>query len=150
MEGKKLYRSREDRVIAGVAGGLAEYFNIDSTLVRIIIVILAIWGGFGLIAYIIGAIVIPEEPGGIEMADKKTPKRTVKKEEPVVVEQRTEEKEVFDFKRMQGEQIFGLIVLFIGLIFLLEAFIPGFSFGKLWPLILIGLGLWMISGRGRE
>lgn len=149
MEGKKLYRSRNDRVIAGVAGGLAEYFGIDSTLVRIIILILAIWGGFGIIAYIIGAIVIPEEPEGEIVAEKKSNKK-VKKEEQVVVEQKFEDKDTFDLKRLGGEQIFGLIVLFIGLIFLLEAFIPGFSFGKLWPLILIGLGLWMLSGRGRE
>ena len=59
---KKLYRSRKDRKIAGVCGGIAEYFNIDSTLVRLLAVITIFFGGGGIIAYIIGWIIIPEEP----------------------------------------------------------------------------------------
>ncbi|MBP8717898.1 MAG: PspC domain-containing protein [Candidatus Atribacteria bacterium] len=59
---KKLYRSRKDRKIAGVCGGIAKYFNIDSTLVRLLAVITIFFGGGGIIAYIIGWIIIPEEP----------------------------------------------------------------------------------------
>ena len=59
---KRLYRSRKDRMIAGVCGGLGDYFNIDPTLVRLLVVILALAGGPGLLAYIILAIVVPEEP----------------------------------------------------------------------------------------
>ena len=57
---KRLYRSRTDRMIAGVCGGLAEYFNIDPTIVRLIFVIAAIVGGPGVILYIILALVMPE------------------------------------------------------------------------------------------
>ena len=63
---KKLYRSKTDRKIAGVCGGIAEYFNIDSTLVRLLAVLLILCMGGGLLAYIICAIVIPEEPGAAE------------------------------------------------------------------------------------
>jgi phage shock protein C len=60
---KKLYRSRTDKKIAGVCAGIAEYFDIDPTIVRIIFVILLLPGGFpGLIPYLILWIVIPEEP----------------------------------------------------------------------------------------
>ncbi|MCK4927390.1 MAG: PspC domain-containing protein [Candidatus Aenigmarchaeota archaeon] len=58
---KKLYRSKKDRMLAGVCGGIGEYFGIDSTLVRILWVLLTLGGGAGLILYIICAIVIPEK-----------------------------------------------------------------------------------------
>lgn len=57
---KKLYRSSEQKMIAGVCGGLAEYFNIDVTIVRLIAVVLLLPGGFpGLLPYIIMWIVVP-------------------------------------------------------------------------------------------
>ncbi len=62
MSGKRLYRSTEDRMIAGVCGGLGEYFGIDSTLIRLVLLFLVIWGGGGILVYIIAWIVIPEAP----------------------------------------------------------------------------------------
>lgn len=59
---KRLYRSRQERMISGVCGGIAEYFEMDPTLIRLIFVLLAMAGGPGLIAYIILAIIIPEKP----------------------------------------------------------------------------------------
>ncbi len=59
---KKLYRSRKQRVLAGVCGGIAEYFNVDPVLVRIVAVLLFFGGGASLIAYIIGIFIIPEAP----------------------------------------------------------------------------------------
>ncbi|RMF67078.1 MAG: PspC domain-containing protein [Calditrichaeota bacterium] len=61
---KKLMRSSTDRMIGGVCGGLAEYFNIDPSLVRIGFALLTLAGGgfLGIVAYIVMLIVIPEEP----------------------------------------------------------------------------------------
>jgi len=59
---KKLYRSKKDKMIAGVCGGIAEYFDIDSTLVRLLGVILILSGGVGILTYIIAWIIIPEKP----------------------------------------------------------------------------------------
>ena len=59
---KRLYRSRTDKKIAGVCGGLGKYFNIDPTIVRIVCVILMLGWGIGLFTYVIAAFVIPEEP----------------------------------------------------------------------------------------
>jgi phage shock protein C len=63
MEQKKLRRSASDRKLAGVCGGLAEYFGIDSTLVRVGWVVFALLAGSGLLAYIIAAIVMPADRG---------------------------------------------------------------------------------------
>ena len=62
MEGKKLYRSDTDKKLAGVCGGLAEYFNIDATLVRLGWVVFSLMGGSGLLAYIIAALIMPQRP----------------------------------------------------------------------------------------
>ena len=62
MEGKRLYKSATDKKIAGVCGGIAEYFNVDSTLIRLAWVVFCALGGSGLLAYIIAALVIPDRP----------------------------------------------------------------------------------------
>ena len=59
---KRLYRSQDERMISGVCGGIGKYFNIDPTLVRLVFVFAAFAGGPGLLAYIVLAIVVPEEP----------------------------------------------------------------------------------------
>ena len=59
---KKLYRSRNNRMIAGICAGLGDYFDLDPTLVRLGLVALVLVGGTGLLAYLIGWIIIPEEP----------------------------------------------------------------------------------------
>jgi phage shock protein C len=59
---RKLYRSRSDRTIAGVCGGLAEYFGLDSTVVRLVFVIMFLLGGHGLLVYLILWVLMPEKP----------------------------------------------------------------------------------------
>jgi len=62
MEGKRLYKSVTDKKIDGVCGGIAKYFNVDSTLIRLAWIVLACIAGCGIIAYILAAIVMPREP----------------------------------------------------------------------------------------
>ena len=59
---KKLYRSRTDRKICGVCGGLAKYFDIDPTIVRVVAVVTLFCGALGFWTYIIMAIIVPVEP----------------------------------------------------------------------------------------
>jgi phage shock protein C len=61
---RRLYRSRTNRKLAGVCGGLAQYFNTDATLIRVLFVVLALLGGPGLVIYLVLWIVVPEEPLG--------------------------------------------------------------------------------------
>ena len=61
---RKLYRSTKDHMIAGVCGGIAEYFDIDPVIVRIVAVILLLPGGFpGFVPYVILWIIVPKDPG---------------------------------------------------------------------------------------
>ena len=59
---RKLYRSRTNRQLAGVCGGLAQYFNLDATLIRVLFVVLALLGGSGLVIYLVLWIIVPREP----------------------------------------------------------------------------------------
>ncbi len=61
MPSKKLYKSSSDKKLAGVCGGIAEYFDVDSTIIRLAWVVFTLAGGAGLLAYIIAAIVMPEK-----------------------------------------------------------------------------------------
>jgi phage shock protein C len=63
-ETRKLYRSRTNRQVAGVCGGLAQYFNLDATLIRILFVVLAVLGGSGIVLYLAMWIIVPKEPAG--------------------------------------------------------------------------------------
>lgn len=62
---KKLYRSRTDKKLCGVCGGLAKYLNMDVTIARLVCALLVLFTGVGLLGYIVAALVIPEEPDGI-------------------------------------------------------------------------------------
>ncbi len=68
---KRLYRSRKNRQIAGVCGGIADYFAIDPTLVRLLWALFALAGGPGIIVYIIFAVVVPEEPEFVQASAEK-------------------------------------------------------------------------------
>lgn len=60
---KKLYRSEVNKMICGVCGGLAEYLNLDPTLIRLLWVLFCALGGSGILAYIVAAIIIPQQGG---------------------------------------------------------------------------------------
>jgi phage shock protein PspC (stress-responsive transcriptional regulator) len=70
---KKLYRSRTEKMLCGVCGGLAKYMNMDVNIIRLITVLLTVFVGGGLIAYVICALILPEEP---EMIVEEGPKVT--------------------------------------------------------------------------
>jgi len=63
MENKKLYRSQTERMFAGVCGGLGQYVGIDPTVIRVIFALLAVFGGSGLLIYLILMLIVPLEPG---------------------------------------------------------------------------------------
>jgi len=67
--GKKLYKSRTDVKLDGVCGGIAKYFGIDSTIIRLIWLVLVLTGGSGILAYIICAIIMPREPETINYTE---------------------------------------------------------------------------------
>ncbi len=137
MSKKALYRTGDNRVIAGVCGGLAEYFNVDPGIVRLIWVLFAFAGGAGVWAYLVAWIIIPENPkdkrSQLAMEEKGQITRKDKKE--LVSE---------GFKIYGRSPFFGLILLILGVVFLANNFFPELRLDKYWPLIPIGLGVVLI------
>ena len=140
MREERLLRSRKDYVIGGVAGGFGEYLKIDAVIIRIIFVITAFLGGGGLIVYILLWIFIPENENQKfennmeekKMKDRKTHYRDHHNDE------------FYNERKKRGNIIGGLSVLTIGILFLIDNFIPGINFGDLWPVILVAVGIGMI------
>lgn len=62
MQSKKLYRNTKDKVLTGVCAGIAEYFSIDVTIIRLLMVIFAFAGATGVLFYIIASFIIPDKP----------------------------------------------------------------------------------------
>lgn len=59
---KRIYRNTDDVKIAGVCSGIADYFDVDPTLIRLIWVLLCLWGGIGIVLYLIAWIIVPKNP----------------------------------------------------------------------------------------
>lgn len=149
MEQKRLYRSTSDRIIGGVAAGLAEYFKLDPLLVRLLFVVFTIIGGGGIIIYLILWIATPDKPfiDHISQNSKNMENHTNQEEHPYTSgnpagQEKNKEKNVE--QRQRGNLIGGLVLITIGAIFLLDQFIPRVDFGDLWPIILIAIGIGLL------
>ncbi len=146
---KRLYRSESDRVIGGVAGGLAEYFGIDATLVRILFVLFAFHGA-GILIYLLLWVIIPTESSVHPAATEHTMKENLKE-----VEHKAKHLggEAEDFAaRPEAKRWLGWVLLAIGLWFLLVnfGFLSLFLLGKLWPVLLILVGVAVLAKHGGE
>ncbi|GKX28144.1 hypothetical protein SH1V18_06240 [Vallitalea longa] len=124
---KKIYRSRDDQMISGVCSGIAKYFNIDPTIIRILFVIALFSWGTGVLIYIICSIVIPLEPKKIDTYDYNY----------------TAEEE--KHTNNNGRMILGLILVVIGIVSILEKIFNWFSFDLVWPIAIIGVGFLILT-----
>jgi phage shock protein C len=137
---RRLYRSRTNKVIAGICGGIAEYFDVDPVLIRIIAILFLFTGGAALIAYIIGIIIIPYSPQQEYMAG------TAEQTPPPPLGR------TGDFGH-SGSLIVGIVLTLIGINLLFRNFpffgryygwFWGVGWPFFWPSILIVLGLLVI------
>jgi phage shock protein PspC (stress-responsive transcriptional regulator) len=133
MTERRLYRSKENRVLFGVCGGIGEYFDVDPTIIRIIFVLFSIWGGIGIVLYIVGLIVIPES------RDKKEENFA-----KVSDKGKTDEDQCCGHHGRSHEYVIGLFIILLGLYFLFRNFLPWLSFQLFWPALLIFVGLLLI------
>jgi len=144
METKRLYRSRNDRKIGGVAAGLADYLVVDPLLIRLLFVILFFAGGGGLLIYIILWIVTPEQP--FIPATGNTVPPSPENQAPPSQESWSSSSSVPppavtpESDAHRGSLIGGLVLITLGAIFLADEFIPRWDFGDLWPVLLIVIG----------
>ncbi len=138
----RLYRSRKNRVFAGVAGGLGEYFDIDPVFIRVIFVVATLAGASGLLAYIILWIVVPKERLIFETNASTTEGASNMSEGSS--EQGKYSNHDYRHHKHNGGVIGGLILIVIGGLFLADNYLPHFSFGDTWPLILVAVGIGLI------
>jgi phage shock protein PspC (stress-responsive transcriptional regulator) len=165
-QAKRLYRNRYDTVIAGVAGGLAKYFNIDPIIARIVFVVLAFTGGGGLVIYIILWIALPVDPD--LSFHSYNFKNAYQNPEPAATDQPFDAgtgeesknetgagsenygekyKPYADYEKKQGDGnlIAGIVLIVIGGLFLATRFISHISFRDLWPVLLIVGGILILK-----
>ena len=144
----RLYRSKTSRVIGGVCGGLAEYFDVDPIIIRLLFLIIAFAGGGGILVYIILWIAIPEKPFMPFNADFGTPADATPGENAENTQANPGAPYVpastKPFQPGRGGLIGGLILITLGCIFLADRFIPNINFHDLWPLILVVIGAVLI------
>lgn len=129
---KRLYRSRKEKMIAGVAGGLAEYLDIDPVFVRIAFVCLVFFHGAGIIIYFVSALIIPKE----ELFGTFKPEEEVNKEMDKLAAKAR--------RKSYREKIVGAILIILGGIFLADNLLMDIDFENIFPLLLIAIGSWMV------
>lgn len=124
-QARRLRRSRRDRVLAGVCGGLGEYLGVDPVLVRIAALLLVFAGGAGLVLYLLGWLAIPEEPEREAAAGVEAPPER---------------------ERRRGAALLGLVFVALGALFLLDELFPDLlRWRYVWPVALIVVGLLVLA-----
>ena len=162
---KRLYRSRHDRMIWGVCGGLATYFNVDPAIVRVIMVLLIFAHGLGIVAYVILAIITPIEPAEAPITGEATGGSVEELKEPVaepaseipsspsIEESKTDHKIPDTDKTFYNRRIaIGIILIVLGA-FLIVTNLRLFDWlrwGTLWPLIIVAIGLVILLAARRR
>jgi phage shock protein C len=133
----RLYRSRDDRMLAGVAGGLAEYWDADPSLIRLVWALLVIFtGGIALIVYIVMALILPDGPVttlSAEAVAVRDTRRAARREARSRGGGRT------------AGIVFGLLLLLLGTWFLIEELFPALDTDLFWPIGLVILGAALLA-----
>jgi phage shock protein C len=159
---RRLFRSPDDRVLAGVAGGMAETYDLDPAVVRVgWALLILLTGGVFLLLYIVMAIVVPLRPEGMGFAWQQPmgsadgePGATATTGAPSPTGPAGTNPQPgygeWRYRRHRhdgsGALVIGLILIVIGGIFLARQFIPAFDTALVWPVVVIGIGILLILG----
>lgn len=133
MANNRFYRDSKNKVLGGVCSGLANYFNLDVALLRVLFVVAFLFASFGFWLYIILWIVAPTD--GQQTMDQESETKQMPMSESVSA---------------TSSLIAGIAVMLIGVIFLINNFIPISWVWKLWPLILVVIGVVMIVNASKK
>jgi len=135
-------------MLGGVCGGLAEYFDVDVTIVRLLWVLAFFAGGAGVLAYLVGWIIIPQEPSDLSGEKKTKPLDDPEEEAGEYLEAKVEEAATAGDAGTPRERnrLVGLILILAGVYFFASQFFPGhlFRLTRYWPLLLIFMGLFFL------
>jgi len=171
----RLYRSNRERVLAGIAGGLAEYFNVDPTLIRLVWVISA-FVGFGILAYIVAWVIIPEAPTGSYRYDRyadrasstaptggaatDTSEADRPSAGPAAQDPESRPAGAFrghgfilddhEFRSVGAPWLLGLVLVALGGFLLIRNFVPLLHWIPFWPILIILVGILVMTGAFRH
>lgn len=151
----RLYRSRDDRVIGGVASGLADYVGLDATLVRVLWVVLTVMsGGAFVLIYLAMLLIVPEEPaippavaGTVDPAGSPgtvpdwRALRAADRARRRAERARARAEGGGGMRTDRGPIVLGIVLVLLGTWFLLNELFPELDLGRFWPVILIAFGL---------
>jgi phage shock protein C len=159
---RKLYRSKRNKVISGVCGGIAEYFGLDPIIIRIAWVAIALAGGAGFIAYIIALIIIPEESSSCNSFNEsrydqhngnETTDRSSETSDEIHEDTSgfnpSEWREQPKHDNEKGKYILGAILILVGLMFMIKQLFSWFDMRYFWPFVIIVLGVALLY-KGRK
>lgn len=153
---KKLYRSSNDHVIAGIAGGVGEYFGIDPNIVRLGLLLTMVFGGGGIVAYVVGWIIIPPQPGDggestMFIRSEVWRKRLMNKASQVEAHLQGRGSEPAAHSDTPEElntgrqQVGGIILIAVGIFMLVNRVFPWINVvAWMWPFVIVGLGVILI------
>ena len=143
----RLYRSRDDKMIAGVCGGLAKYLRIDATLVRLFFLLLGIASGIGLPVYLIMWVIVPYEGEGV-VGSPDTVRAGADELSARARNMGEEMRQAFSAPNPQAGIIIGGALIFFGVVALLRTldirWLSWLRFSVLWPVLLIVAGAVLI------
>ena len=130
---KQIYRSQKNKVIAGVAGGIAEYFELDPVIVRAAFIITTLGWGFGFIAYFVLWIIMP------------TAKKVMEIQNDTISEELSPDDAIRSENRKTNSRIAaGITLIILGAMLFIDKFICWLDFHTFWPLALIILGVMIL------
>ena len=132
----RLYRSNTDKVIGGVSGGLADYLSIDVVIVRVLFVMLVLFGGSGVLVYIILWIAIPAQTVSFKVTEDNSNVEVISDTEPGSPASN---------KQSNTALGAGIVLIIVGLLFLADRLVPFYNLIDFWPLILIVIGVMIIK-----
>jgi phage shock protein C len=151
---RQLHRSKTNRVISGVCGGFAEYFSIDPTIIRIICIIISL-SGTGILAYIVAAIIMPDERKASYTGSDWKPNadtwrtNTGKSAENDIEDEKDNWDQPVKYNSEKNRLVMGAILVGLGVLFLGKQIMPWFDLKYLIPMLLIGVGGFIIY-KGRR
>ena len=163
---ERLYRSTQEKMLGGVCGGLADYFSIDVTLMRLIVIVAAFAGGVGIPVYLVAWVIIPVNPfeqsgqsirhnrdaGEVVkgmVSDVKDATKSINLQKPENFKNPENPENPENHKNRS--KMAGVILVSLGVYFLFERFLPyWFDISRMWPLVLILIGIGIIYRGGRK
>ncbi|KUO48831.1 MAG: hypothetical protein APF76_18300 [Desulfitibacter sp. BRH_c19] len=151
MQRQKLYRSSTDNILGGVCGGVAKHLDIDSTIIRLIVVATALFGGAGVVFYVIAWIIIPDEPSSESIRHSKL-KEEVTSSEGEIIGDQTQRETTGKNDNSNSSKTLGWILILVGAFLFINIWFPYVDWGKFLPFVFVFGGLYLLirSQKGKD